>query len=104
MKPPVYYQTRDVVRLRQLATSARLVDPGQSLYGDLHAEVRSLEAAVRAEAAEMTVLLITRCRATLSALAAASGTEGSFEAAVVVDGRKALDRLARSVRGVDPGD
>lgn len=101
MKSPVVYQTRYAVRLRQLATSARLVEPGQTLYGDLHARVRALEAAVRAEAPEMTGLLIARCRSVLDLL---NEDPSEFEAAVVADGRAALTRLARSVRGADPGD
>lgn len=101
MKPPAYYQTRYVVRLRQLATSARLIDPSQALYGDLHAAARALEAAVRAEAPTTTRLLIERCQAVLDELA---GTRTEFTDAVVDDGAVALRRLSASVRGADPGD
>ena len=105
MKPPVFYQTRYVVRLRQLATSARLIDPSQSLYGDLHAAARALEAAVRAEAPGTTRLLIERCQAVLDELAEMDAPSRSkFSEAVVDDGTVALRRLSASVRGVDPGD
>ncbi len=101
MKSAVAAQVRYAVKIRQLAAAARIIDPGMKPYGELYDQGRALEAAVRGEAEEMTVLLIGRCRATLVALRATS-TGDPFEAAVVADGRAALNRLANLIRCNDP--
>jgi len=97
----VAVQTRYAVRLRHLASSARLVDPGVKPYVALHDQARALEAAVRAEAPEMAGHLIGECRRTLAGIRATS-TGDPFEAAVVADGRAALNRLANMIRCNDP--
>lgn len=101
MKSPVIAQTRYAVKLRHIAASARIVDPGMKPYGALYDQGRALEAAVRAEAEDMPRLLIGRCRATLVELRA-TPTGDEFEAAVVADGRAALNRLANLIRCNDP--
>lgn len=101
MKSMMQAQVRYATRVRQVAAAARIVDPGMKPYGELYDRARALESAVRGEAPEMTRLLIGRCRATLVELRATS-TGDEFEAAVVADGRAALNRLANLIRCNDP--